>query len=62
MGAHKKPQGTEGLLSVAEMCEEWFCDKNTIFRYIIQGMPVHRIEKRTLFDLKECQRWYRGER
>lgn len=62
MGAHKRPEGTEGLLTTDELCKEWLCDKNSISYWVSLGMPTIKKENRRFYDLKECQRWYRGEK
>lgn len=48
------------LLTVEDLADEWFSERSEINFFIKKGMPSIRIGRRIMFDLKECQKWYRS--
>ena len=50
------------LLKTVEVMRLLRVSRNTLFRYIDQGLPVHRLSARALrFDAAEVEAWVRGK-
>jgi hypothetical protein len=48
-------------VSLNELCELWFCCPESIKGYIKKGMPHKKEKGRYIFNLADCQAWYRGD-
>ena len=52
----------DSKLSLTKLSKRWGATSEQIHGWMDEGMPYKRNGRAYEFDLKECVKWYRGER